>query len=212
MAGRDPDVGIVAIEFLHLSMRMTGPPTSRKETCHAIEKILGSLGIQNFVLVCHSYGSVVTAHMHHAPEFAHRIAATVFIDPIPFLLHLPNVAYNFVYRKPRQANEIQLWYFASRDADVSRTLSRYFFWSENVLWKEELEGKKTTVVLSGEDQILPAEQIRKYLTGEEEAVSYWEKGDLRVLYYFDLDHATVFDTKPRRGPILDIVHDFVTPL
>lgn len=32
----------------------------------------------------------------------------------------------------------QLWYFASRDADVARTLCRAFFWAEGGVWREEV--------------------------------------------------------------------------
>lgn len=144
------------------------------------------------------------------------ICSILFIDPIPFLLHLPSVAHNFIYRHPRTANEWELWYFSSRDADVSRALSRFFFWTENVLWKEELEGRPVGVVLSGSDQIVDAEEVRGYLTGvgmDEMTVAgiskQWEKDGLEVLFYPDLDHAMVFDTKDRRDLILDIIHRFV---
>jgi hypothetical protein len=36
------------------------------------------------------------------------IAPVLLIDPITFLLHHPAVAYNFLYRYPRHANEWQL--------------------------------------------------------------------------------------------------------
>lgn len=192
-----------------ISMHMTGPPLPRQDTCLAISRILTSLNINRFVVASHSYGTVITTHIFHDPHLSSLVAGTLLVDPIPFLLHLPNVAYNFVYRKPRTANEWELWYFASRDADISRALSRHFFWTENVLWKEELEGKKVGVVLSGEDQIVNAEEVRKYLTGQEEMTQRWEKDDLEVLFYPGLDHAMVFDTKERRKPLLAILHRFV---
>lgn len=71
------------------------------------------------------------------------------------------------------------------------------------------------VVLSGSDQIVNAKEVRKYLTGEEDVTSggemsrWWEKDGLEVLFYPDLDHAMVFDTKERRNPVLDIVHRLV---
>jgi hypothetical protein len=151
--------------------------------------------------------------MLHSPSLAPRISSTVFIDPIPFLLHLPDVAFNFIYRTPHRANEWQLWFFASRDPDVAYALSRHFFWTENVMWKEELEGKKAAVVLSGSDQIVNTREVRKYLTGEEqnegEPEAYWEKDGLEVLFFPKLDHATVFDTKERRRPILSVIKRFV---
>ena len=65
----------------------------------------------------------------------------------------------------------------------SRAMSRHFFWTENVPWKEELEGKHVCVVLSGDDQIVDVGEVRQYLTGEEEE-RRWEKGELEVLFFF----------------------------
>ena len=193
-------------------MRITGPPLGREATCKAISRLLGSLNLSRVVLVAHSYGTVVTTHILHSPDLAPRIAATIFIDPIPFLLHRPNVAFNFVYRKPHEANEWQLWYFASRDADVSRALSRHLFWTESILWKEELEGKKVVVSLSGQDQVVPTREVWKYLTGEEfkEPTNYWTKDSLEVLYNPSLDHATIFDAQDRYNPLLDILVRFIS--
>jgi hypothetical protein len=195
---------------------MAPPPLSRLANCHAISRILTSLHISRFTLIANSYGTVLSTQLLHDAELSTRISSTLFIDPIPFLLHLPSVAFNFVYRHPHTANEWELWYFASRDADVSRALSRHFFWAENVLWKEELEGRRVGVVLSGKDQIVNAEEVRKYLTGDREMVREegevsraWERDGLEVLWYPGLDHAMVFDTPERRKPILDIVHQFV---
>ena len=189
-------------------MHITHPLLSRSNTITSITQILNSLNFAQFVIVSHSYGTVVTTHILHDAHLSTRVLATLFIDPIPFLLHLPNIAYNFVYRNPRTANEWELWYFASRDPDISRAMSRHFFWTENILWKEELEGKHVCVVLSGDDQIVDAGEVRKYLTeGEEER--RWEKGELEVLFFSELDHAMVFDTRERRRPILDVVRRFV---
>ena len=58
-------------------------------------------------------------------------------------------------------------------------------------------------------------QVRKYLTVEEDVTSggemssWWEKDGLEVLFYPNLDHAMVFDTKERRNPVLNIVHRFL---
>ncbi|KAI0293585.1 hypothetical protein BC826DRAFT_1186041 [Russula brevipes] len=157
------------------------------------------------------------------------IAAVLLMDPIPFLLHHPSVAYNFVYRQPRRANEWQLWYFASREPDTARALSRHFFWFESVLFREDVlpdsaqgEGRKplpVAVSLAGRDQIVDAPAIRAYLTGGEQGdvdeegdagtPSRWAKDGLEVLYFPDLDHATVFDTRRDRSALLEVLHRFV---
>ena len=182
------------------------------------------------------------------------IAATLLIDPIPFLLHYPAVAYNFVYRQPRHANEWQLWYFASREPDTARALSRHFFWFECILFREDVlsatsgrgrestsaagavaageQGKRrpmpVTVSLSGRDQIVDARAVRAYLTGSEDPEdeedqagpaggkgragvppSRWEQDGLEVLYFAEMDHATVIDTPRDRAPLLGALRRFV---
>lgn len=42
------------------------------------------------------YGSVVAAQLLRSPEISQNIGPVLFIDPVSFLLHLPDVAYNFV--------------------------------------------------------------------------------------------------------------------
>jgi hypothetical protein len=141
------------------------------------------------------------------PTLSPQVTATLLVDPITFLLHHPSVAYNFLYRSPKRANEWQLWYFASRDPDIARTLGRHFFWNECILWKEDLNrGRQVAVVLSEDDQIINAKAIRKYLTGEESLT--WETDGLEVLWYPGLDHATVWDTRERRKLLLEIVRRF----
>ena len=75
------------------------------------------------------------------------------------------------------------------------------------MWKEDLDGeRRVAVILSEEDQIVDAKAVRKYLTGEESLK--WEKDGLEVMWYPGLDHATVWDTKERREPMLEIVRRF----
>ncbi len=160
-------------------------------------------------------------------EFAERIEATVLMDPICFMLHLPDVAYNFVgrvipivgdgnantivqtRRLPRQANERMLHYFASQDMMISHTLARRFFWNQLILFKEDLPpDMPLTVTLSGRDLIVPTREVWKYLTSKPAPASLkdnngdtsWEEGSLRVHWFDKLDHAGAFAAKGvRRG-------------
>ncbi|RDL33575.1 uncharacterized protein BP5553_07943 [Venustampulla echinocandica] len=163
----DPDeqVGIIAIEIMPVSFRVTHHALSRQEMCAEIDQILLKhfSPDQKFVLVSHSYGTVISTHLLKTPSIAKRIGPIMLIDPVSILLHLPDVAYNFTRRKPRRANEHQLYYFASMDMGVSHTLSRHFFWNENVLWKEDLKGRKMTASLGGRDIIVDAKAVGRYL-------------------------------------------------
>ncbi|KAJ4466072.1 hypothetical protein C8R41DRAFT_76995 [Lentinula lateritia] len=214
-----PDQGLLLIELLPVSMHISSPSNNsippRTAMLHAIHTTLRSLGISRAVLASHSYGTVIAAHVIRDPQHTAIFRSHLLIDPIPFLLHLPNVAFNFLYRPPREANEWQLWYFASRDPDIAYVLGRCFFWAENVLWREDLDsnpGVKFAVVFSGKDQIVPAPLVRRYLTGEDEVKDRWESDNrrLEVLFYPELDHAMVFDTKERRRGMVEILDRFTS--
>ena len=187
----DPNeqVGIIAIEIMPVSFRITHHALSRSEICYEIDLILRKHlpPTQKFVLVSHSYGSVVSTHLLKTPAVASRIGPVVLIDPVSILLHLPDVAYNFTRRKPREANEWQLHYFASMDPGVSHTLGRHFFWNENVLWKKDLGGRKLTVSLGGKDLIVNTEAVGRYLSDipSKSETRYGNSSDNDALIGFD---------------------------
>jgi hypothetical protein len=170
------------------------------------------------------YGSTIATHLLKHPILSPQIASLVLVDPPTFLLHLPDVAYNFVrlppfpfhfhlsppnitqtYRHPRGANEWQLWYFACQDPDAAHTLSRTFFWSENILWKEDIAGanKNITIFLGGRDLIVDARSVWRYLTGlyreGDERGEEWiaEDGKSKVFWAAELDHAQIFESGRR---------------
>ncbi|KAJ7042025.1 hypothetical protein C8F04DRAFT_994318 [Mycena alexandri] len=230
----DPTQSVILVELLPVSFRITSSMPSRWNTLEAINNILSDLEIDKVTLAAHSYGTFLAAHIVSPPPDAestgdpaltlnHKVAALVLIDPIPLLLHLPTVAHNFLYRSPgtRRANEWQLWYFASRDADVARVLGRCFFWEEGCIWREDLQrfsaaegGRRVSVVLGGADQIVPSAEVRAYLTGDDAEVGEWARagggserwasgsGQLQVLWFAGLDHAMVFETKERRKMLM----------
>jgi hypothetical protein len=99
---------------------------------------------------------------------------------------------------------------------VAHTLFRTFFWSENVLWKQDIADKRVSIFLGGRDQIIDTKQVGKYLTeshdfvdeddsfGLSEGVWTAPNGLLKVVFSEELDHAQIFDSK-RRLP--GLVHE-----
>ncbi|KAK6069533.1 alpha beta hydrolase fold family [Seiridium cupressi] len=182
---RSGDIGVIAIEILPVSFRMTSDPLGKLEFLSQLDAILDSHGWDKFVLAAHSYGTVLASHMIHSQTFNSRIQGVVLLDPVSIMLHLPDVAYNFTRRKPRWANEWQLWYFASMDPGVAHALGRHFFWRENIIWKEELlalpgnedEHRNSTtrkrnvaVALSERDLIVDTLAVADYLADGEDWV------------------------------------------
>ncbi|KZT10371.1 uncharacterized protein LAESUDRAFT_721715 [Laetiporus sulphureus 93-53] len=205
----DPDVGILAIENLSISMRITKPILMRHAMMDAIRQILDRHGLSQVVIAAHSYGSVITTHILRDPALSPRVAAMVLIDPIAPLAYMPDLTCNFVYLQPRLAPEWLLWYFVCRDPDTSRVIARNMFLTENALWKDDLDGKKCTVVLAGQDLMLDTKEIRRYFTGEEGEEFRWQREGIEVIYRKDIGHEEVLFTKERRGPVLEALMELV---
>jgi hypothetical protein len=226
-ATEDSEVGIIALEIMPVSSRITYPALEKDVMTMEIMEIMRYHGWGRFVLVSHSYGSIIAAHLLKSDQFAPLVGPTVFIDPVSFLLHLPDVAYNFIARRPARANEYQLWYFGSKDLGVAHTLARRFSWIDNIIWKEDLgikaekdqqEGRDVTVVLSGKDLIVDTQTVGEYLVGsskfwamDKEAAQPaaqpwknmpWVGYGLELLWFEQLDHAQVFDIEDTRRPVI----------
>lgn len=215
-AAEDGEIGIIALELMPICFRITGPILDSDEICRQINIILDRHGFEKVVLASHSYGSVVSTHLLKNALTAPRIGPILFVDPVTFLLHLPDVAYNFTARKPRYANELQLYYFASTDMMVSQTLARHFFWAQNILWKDELNGRRVTVSLSGKDLIVDTETIGKYLNGVDLKSgerrwkdAEWTGNDLETLWWPTADHAQVFERKEGKTMLVKVLREYV---
>lgn len=204
-----------------VSSRITHSALQKDVMIGEIMEIMRYHGWSRFVLVSHSYSSIIAAHLLKSELFAALIGPTVFIDPVSFLLYLPDIAYNFIARRPARANEYQLWYFGSQDIGVAHTLARRFSWIDNIIWKEDLgvtgennqkDGRYVTVVLSGKDLIMDAEAVGQYLVGssseaKKEATRAWKHKPwigygLELLWYEQLDHAQVFEFEKTRRPVI----------
>ena len=80
---------------------------------------------------------------------------------------------------------------------------------ENILWKEELEGLQCAIVLAGQDSVLDAKEVWRYLTSQSEAVEEWTERKITVRWLEELDHSQVFRTKESREPMVELLRRFV---
>merc|ERR1712048_1173193 len=163
----------------NIAMRIREDAPSMAETVACISDMLDSWDVPAAHFTGHSFGSVVLSWMvSQAPS---RILALTFMDPVCFMLAKPDVAYNFMYRKPASPTQLLLYYFVSKELYIAHSLARNFFWHQCILWPEQLPaGVPTLVVLSGNDSIVPTHSVRRYLA------AYIQKNpecDLQVLYF-----------------------------
>ena len=231
---KDQGVGIIAVEILQISGRISPPFPHGREMTQEIQKILEYNSWSRCIVISHSYGSVVATHLLRDSETAPLLGPMLFVDPVAFAFHDPHIAWNFLRRRPTTASEIQLQYFASMDSDVAYTLTRRFVWPENSIWREDVEDRaradsscRCTVALSGRDIIIETNTMGRYLTrdqsGDEDVKWYQEEdnmndewkhrpwtGDkpLDVLWYPELNHAEIFDDKEDRARLLEVIEKY----
>lgn len=237
----DEQVGVMAVEILQISSRLAHDIPTRSDYLEQLTQVLDTHHFERFVLVSHSYGSVLSTFILTYEPLASRVASTLFIDPITILLHMPDVAYNFTARPPRHAKEWQLWFFGSKDPGVAYTLGRHFFWSENILWHDRISelvksGMNMTASLAGRDLIVNTQAVREYLaqhaipdpvmgtekdgqrhfdskTEGDAKVEEWKSRDwkgkgLEVVWFDDMSHAQVFDTREVREKLVKMLVEY----
>ena len=220
-SNQDGQIGIIVLEILPISFRMTHAALTPADMRAEIRTILDRHSWANFVLMANSYGTVISAQLLRNPSLNARISDVIFIDPVTFLLHLPDMTYNFTRRPPQSASEHQLYYFASTDMGAAHTLARRFSWMDNILWKDDLKGRRWTIFLSELDIIVAADAIGRYLTrpdgvkaleddrqASEWRTTEWTGGELDVIWLKGLNHAEVFDTKRDRKMVIDIAMNY----
>ncbi|KAJ1309341.1 hypothetical protein OPQ81_006120 [Rhizoctonia solani] len=221
-----PDTPIIVPEFLSVSTRITRPPLSPQEFHSALGTIFQTHNITSYNLAAHSYGTGLASTLIHSPSLP-KPHSTTLLDPIPILLHLPSVARNFLYRTPSKANEHEIYYFACTDMGVAHSLARHFFWTECVLWKEDLDSLgRVAVVLSGDDIIVDSTAVWTYLTNRPRPdlkrsepkpfvtpvphPDSWiptvcEGGNVQVYYLGGLDHAQMFLRKESWRGLIKVI-------
>lgn len=94
--------------------------------------------------------------------------------------------------------------------------SRCFFWSENILWKHDMDGRQVTVSLASRDLIVGTEAVGRYLaqdgdskpTTEEWKHREWKGKGLDILWFDDVDHAQVFDSRRNREILAQVVRQY----
>eukprot|EP00128_Syssomonas_multiformis_P012237 Colp12_sorted_trinity150504_noHs@6319 len=152
---------LVLVELPHVSLRLCDHVPSMRAMAASVAAAMDATGHQTASLVGHSYGTGVLARF--CKDYPSRVHTCTFVDPVCFLLCAPDVAHNFVYRKPKHKYEYLRYYLLSRELQTSWVLCRNFVWHKMALWPHEIQAERTVVVLAGSDEIVPSSEVREYL-------------------------------------------------
>mmetsp|Transcript_28213 Transcript_28213/g.64826 ORF Transcript_28213/g.64826 Transcript_28213/m.64826 type:complete len:1022 (-) Transcript_28213:118-3183(-) len=123
--------------------------------------------IEQAVFVGHSLGSTYIAQI--ARNRPAMIAGAVFIDPVCFLMHHPEITYEMVFRKCSGIGEFVEEYLVRSEFFASFYLQRHMHWYRSNLWLDDLEviterGGRVAIIVSDKDAIVPAAALEEYAT------------------------------------------------
>lgn len=161
------DTDLYLLEWPHVSMQLSSLVPSIEQTVATLTALLDADGHPKACFLTHSLGSTAVSWMLHEPSAATRVAATVLLDPVTFLLCDPTVASSFIHREPESTIEFLVHFFVARELHIANALSRHFSWSHNIVFVEELpqmpDRVANTVFLASHDGIIPTAAVERYL-------------------------------------------------
>ena len=181
------DTDVFLLEWPHVCMQMVKEGPKIKDTVDILCDALDDFGHPSAVFVAHSLGTTAVSWMLHDPRGCTKVARTVLLDPVTFLLCDPRVATVFVYNNPTNTVDFLMHFFLSRELFISNALSRHFNWSHNIMFAEDFLHASNigsshdsdeypldndfishTVILSSLDSIVPVGPVSRYLEAKQD--------------------------------------------
>ncbi|KZS98053.1 hypothetical protein SISNIDRAFT_436884 [Sistotremastrum niveocremeum HHB9708] len=155
----------------HISQDIFHPhfltPKPRVETVRTFTAVIEQLGWHEKGVTCISHSNGSYAHAWLLKECSHLIKRSCFVDPVTFCSWEGDVCYNFVYKPCYSGFNLLMRYFVGTEIGVANLIQRHFDWSSNSLFFEEIpnacDPEKTMYILGGQDAIVNAERVSKYL-------------------------------------------------
>ena len=157
---------VFLINCPQISMSLDFKPLIPDVFTATVHSILSSHRVSSCIVVGHSFGTIQAAWLNK--RHPSLISSLVLLDPVCIGLSLPDVACNFLYRKPSTFVEWLIYLMASRELGISFILRRHFWWFHNVIWLEEEVLPNTKVIVgcgSGDEVACPIaveEIVRRY--------------------------------------------------
>lgn len=189
------------IELPDISQAGVEKSLAFQEMANALATMLEAHGHTKACFIGHSFGTFVMAWVSRwRPDIVEK---ALFLDPVCFLLSQPDVAFNVLYRQPRNwfthlaANAV-FW-----ELYTANSLHRNFIWYNNVLWLDELP-KKSMIALSGMDDIANAGVVRCFIE-EHQRQAEGDYDELNLLWYDSYFHGEIFLHKSAELQIMDFI-------
>ena len=150
---------LVVVELRHIALQIHATIPTIDSLVEDLFSIHHCHALGPATYIAHSYGSLLVSRL--TKVHPHLVAGLGLVDPVCFLLCLPDVVFNFFYRTPTDWGDWGRWYLCSKEGQVARVLCRGFDWQVLQLWGDEMEGRRVVVMLAGQDSIVPAAKVKR---------------------------------------------------
>mmetsp|Transcript_2633 Transcript_2633/g.3950 ORF Transcript_2633/g.3950 Transcript_2633/m.3950 type:complete len:458 (+) Transcript_2633:101-1474(+) len=130
--------------------------------CDVVKRVLDRHSSGKVNIIGHSFGTITAGwFVRTHPGY---VAHLTLIDPVSLLLSHPEVAFNFLYRKPSTLMEWVIYLGAATEITIANTLRRNFWWYKNELWLEDVHHSiGVHVSLAGGDEVCNSNTVRDYV-------------------------------------------------
>jgi hypothetical protein len=108
------DVDVFLIEWPAVAIQMTTIAPTPKESVSLIVKALDHYHHDKATFLTHSLGTSLVSWMLHDPIAARRLANSILLDPVVFLLCDPGLEAHFVYKHPTASLDLLMHFFLAR--------------------------------------------------------------------------------------------------
>lgn len=147
-----------AIKIHSLNFDMPTP----EKYCEVVKQVLDRHSCHAVNVVGHSFGTITAGWFVRA--YPRYVSHVTLIDPVCLLLAHPEVAYNFLYRRPRSLVEWVIYLGASSEVTIANALRRNFWWYKNELWLEDVNlSIGVHVSLAGGDEVCNSVTVMEYV-------------------------------------------------
>ena len=161
LLGRDRTLILIDLDAIKIKSMVFHMPTP-EQFVEKTMKILKRHRIEKVSIVGHSFGTICAGWM--VTKHPEIVSHLTLIDPVSLLLCFPEVAFAFLYRKPKSIVEWVIYYFASREITIAHALRRHFCWHKNNLFLEDVPHHIGVLVALGtSDEITNAPVVHEYV-------------------------------------------------
>lgn len=185
-------------------------------------------GFDRAILVGHSFGTNVMSWC--VQQIPSKVAATVWLDPVCFMLHLSKVTFNWFFASapnlsaegscssvavdvgdPVRPSDLDLFGIVKTELFAANAVQRQLSWSRNVLWAHELQERDTgaLVIVSNKDKVVPSAAVARHIEKHRAQLMPGTKCLVDVECLPDGEHGSLVFNEPTRNHVLEKILQFV---